>query len=32
VGDEGATQLWVSHNSGIEDFQSPYEEWKGKHN
>jgi ATPase subunit of ABC transporter with duplicated ATPase domains len=30
--DEVATRLWVFHDGGIEDFQGPYEEWKGKHN
>jgi ATPase subunit of ABC transporter with duplicated ATPase domains len=30
--DEVATRLWVFHDEGIEDFQGPYEEWKGKHN
>jgi ATPase subunit of ABC transporter with duplicated ATPase domains len=30
--DEVATRLWVFHETGIEDFQGPYEEWKGKHN
>ena len=32
--DEVATRLWVfhDHDGGIEDFQGPYEEWKGKHN
>jgi ATPase subunit of ABC transporter with duplicated ATPase domains len=30
--DEVATRLWVYHEDGIEDFQGPYEEWKGKHN
>jgi len=30
--DEVATRLWVFHEDGIEDFQGPYEEWKGKHN
>ncbi len=30
--DEVATRLWVFNDSGIEDFQGPYEEWKGKHN
>jgi ATPase subunit of ABC transporter with duplicated ATPase domains len=31
--DEVATRLWVfhDHDGGIEDFQGPYEEWKGKH-
>ena len=29
--DEVATRLWVFHDGGIEDFQGPYEEWKGKH-
>jgi ATPase subunit of ABC transporter with duplicated ATPase domains len=29
--DEVATRLWIFHDSGIEDFQGPYEEWKGKH-
>ena len=29
--DEVATRLWVFYDSGIEDFQGPYEEWKGKH-
>jgi len=30
--DEVATRLWVFHEAGIEDFQGPYAEWKGKHN
>jgi ATPase subunit of ABC transporter with duplicated ATPase domains len=30
--DEVATRLWHFTPSGIEDFQGPYEEWKGKHN
>ncbi len=30
--DEVATRLWVFHQAEIEDFQGPYEEWKGKHN
>ena len=30
--DEVATRLWVFKEDGIEDFQGPYEEWKGKHN
>jgi ATPase subunit of ABC transporter with duplicated ATPase domains len=30
--DEVATRLWYFHEGGIEDFQGPYEEWKGKHN
>ena len=30
--DEVATRLWVFHEGQIEDFQGPYEEWKGKHN
>jgi ATPase subunit of ABC transporter with duplicated ATPase domains len=30
--DEVATRLWIFSDSGIEDFQGPYEEWKGKHN
>ena len=30
--DEVATRLWVFHEGGIEDFQGPYAEWKGKHN
>jgi ATPase subunit of ABC transporter with duplicated ATPase domains len=29
--DEVATRLWIFENSQIEDFQGPYEEWKGKH-
>ena len=31
--DEVATRLWVfhDHDGGIEDFQGPYTEWKGKH-
>jgi ATPase subunit of ABC transporter with duplicated ATPase domains len=29
--DEVATRLWVFRDGGIEDFQGPYEEWKGKH-
>jgi len=29
--DEVATRLWVFNETGIEDFQGPYEEWKGKH-
>jgi ATPase subunit of ABC transporter with duplicated ATPase domains len=30
--DEVATRLWNFHEGGIEDFQGPYSEWKGKHN
>ena len=30
--DEVATRLWHFGPTGIEDFQGPYEEWKGKHN
>jgi ATPase subunit of ABC transporter with duplicated ATPase domains len=30
--DEVATRLWVFREAEIEDFQGPYEEWKGKHN
>jgi ATPase subunit of ABC transporter with duplicated ATPase domains len=30
--DEVASRLWIFHDGGIEDFQGPYEEWKGKHN
>ena len=30
--DEVATRLWHFHDGQIEDFQGPYEEWKGKHN
>jgi ATPase subunit of ABC transporter with duplicated ATPase domains len=30
--DEVATRLWNFKEEGIEDFQGPYEEWKGKHN
>ena len=30
--DEVATRLWIFKDGGIEDFQGPYEEWKGKHN
>jgi ATPase subunit of ABC transporter with duplicated ATPase domains len=30
--DEVATRLWHFKEDGIEDFQGPYEEWKGKHN
>jgi ATPase subunit of ABC transporter with duplicated ATPase domains len=30
--DEVATRLWIFREDGIEDFQGPYEEWKGKHN
>ena len=29
--DEVATRLWVFHEKELEDFQGPYEEWKGKH-
>ena len=29
--DEVATRLWHFDTNGIEDFQGPYEEWKGKH-
>jgi ATPase subunit of ABC transporter with duplicated ATPase domains len=29
--DEVATRLWIFHEDGIEDFQGPYAEWKGKH-
>jgi len=28
--DEVASRLWIFHDGGIEDFQGPYEEWKGK--
>ena len=30
--DEVATRLWHFNEDGIEDFQGPYAEWKGKHN
>jgi ATPase subunit of ABC transporter with duplicated ATPase domains len=30
--DEVATRLWHFDDGGIEDFQGPYAEWKGKHN
>ena len=30
--DEVATRLWNFKAEGIEDFQGPYAEWKGKHN
>jgi ATPase subunit of ABC transporter with duplicated ATPase domains len=30
--DEVATRLWNFREEGIEDFQGPYAEWKGKHN
>jgi ATPase subunit of ABC transporter with duplicated ATPase domains len=30
--DEVATRLWNFKPDGIEDFQGPYAEWKGKHN
>ena len=30
--DEVATRLWNFKDDGIEDFQGPYSEWKGKHN
>ena len=30
--DEVATRLWNFKEDGIEDFQGPYSEWKGKHN
>jgi ATPase subunit of ABC transporter with duplicated ATPase domains len=30
--DEVATRLWSFTPAGIEDFQGPYAEWKGKHN
>jgi ATPase subunit of ABC transporter with duplicated ATPase domains len=30
--DEVATRLWNFTADGIEDFQGPYSEWKGKHN
>ncbi|HTX75461.1 MAG TPA: ATP-binding cassette domain-containing protein [Terracidiphilus sp.] len=30
--DEVGTRLWIFNEGGIEDFQGPYEEWKGKHN
>jgi len=30
--DEVATRLWNFKQDGIEDFQGPYSEWKGKHN
>jgi len=29
--DEVSTRLWVFKDGQIEDFQGPYEEWKGKH-
>ena len=29
--DEVATRMWIFHDKEIEDFQGPYEEWKGKH-
>jgi ATPase subunit of ABC transporter with duplicated ATPase domains len=29
--DEVATRPWIFHDKEIEDFQGPYEEWKGKH-
>ncbi len=29
--DEVATRLWHFDENGIEDFQGPYAEWKGKH-
>jgi ATPase subunit of ABC transporter with duplicated ATPase domains len=29
--DEVATRLWIFQDGQIEDFQGPYEEWKGKH-
>jgi ATPase subunit of ABC transporter with duplicated ATPase domains len=29
--DEVGTRLWVFRDGGIEDFQGPYSEWKGKH-
>jgi ATPase subunit of ABC transporter with duplicated ATPase domains len=29
--DEVATRLWNFKADGIEDFQGPYAEWKGKH-
>jgi ATPase subunit of ABC transporter with duplicated ATPase domains len=29
--DEVATRLWIFHDHQIQDFQGPYEEWKGKH-
>jgi ATPase subunit of ABC transporter with duplicated ATPase domains len=29
--DEVATRLWIFRDGAIEDFQGPYEEWKGKH-
>jgi len=29
--DEVATRLWIFNEGQIEDFQGPYEEWKGKH-
>jgi ATPase subunit of ABC transporter with duplicated ATPase domains len=30
--DEVGTRLWIFKPEGIEDFQGPYAEWKGKHN
>ena len=30
--DEVATRFWNFKEDGIEDFQGPYVEWKGKHN
>ena len=30
--DEVATRLWIFNDGQLEDFQGPYEEWKGKHN
>jgi energy-coupling factor transporter ATP-binding protein EcfA2 len=30
--DEVAIRLWHFKEDGIEDFQGPYAEWKGKHN
>ena len=30
--DEVATRLWNFTPTGLEDFQGPYSEWKGKHN
>jgi hypothetical protein len=29
---EHTEQAWVFKKDGIEDFQGPYAEWKGKHN
>jgi ATPase subunit of ABC transporter with duplicated ATPase domains len=30
--DEVATRLWIFHEHAVEDFQGPYQEFKGKHN